>query len=186
VETLPVGRKTSSMAGLRSRPAGCGSLRSRPAGCGSPVYPQCGGRARKYSALAIDILVELTKDSHTDSTRFSAARSFFAVNDFATQANFKTSATLAWSTPNGVVRHGKIGCSCQRWVMDVISSLREILPVFTRHQTYRCNAANSGPRTNIALHSITSSARASSSGGTSIPIVFAALALMTSSNLVGC
>ena len=29
--------------------------------------------ARKYSALAIDTLVELTKDNHTDSTRFGAA-----------------------------------------------------------------------------------------------------------------
>jgi hypothetical protein len=29
--------------------------------------------ARKYSALAIDTSVELTKDSHTDSTRFNAA-----------------------------------------------------------------------------------------------------------------
>jgi hypothetical protein len=29
--------------------------------------------ARKYSALAIDTLVELTKDSHTDSTRFNVA-----------------------------------------------------------------------------------------------------------------
>jgi hypothetical protein len=29
--------------------------------------------ARKYSALAIDTLVELTKDNHADSTRFAAA-----------------------------------------------------------------------------------------------------------------
>jgi hypothetical protein len=29
--------------------------------------------ARKYSALAVDTLVELTKDNHADSTRFSAA-----------------------------------------------------------------------------------------------------------------
>ena len=29
--------------------------------------------ARKFSGLAIDTLVELTKDSHTDSTRYSAA-----------------------------------------------------------------------------------------------------------------
>ena len=36
------------------------------------------------------------------------------------------------------------------------------------------------------LHSITSSARASSEGGISRPIAFAALRLMTSSNLVGC
>src|SRR5258705_5321661 len=35
-------------------------------------------------------------------------------------------------------------------------------------------------------HSITSSARASSVGGTSIPIAFAALVLTTNSNLVGC
>jgi hypothetical protein len=29
--------------------------------------------ARKYSALAVDTLVELTKDKHTDSTRYAAA-----------------------------------------------------------------------------------------------------------------
>jgi hypothetical protein len=29
--------------------------------------------ARKFSGLAVDTLVELTKDTHTDSTRFSAA-----------------------------------------------------------------------------------------------------------------
>jgi hypothetical protein len=29
--------------------------------------------ARKFSGLAIDTLVELTKDTHTDSTRFNAA-----------------------------------------------------------------------------------------------------------------
>ena len=43
------------------------------------------------------------------------------------------------------------------------------------------------PISNIApAHSITSSARASSDGGTSRPSAFAALRLMTSSNLVGC
>jgi hypothetical protein len=41
-----------------------------------------------------------------------------------------------------------------------------------------CNAA-------IALYSITSSARASSVGGTSMPSVFAVLRLITSWNLVG-
>jgi hypothetical protein len=35
--------------------------------------PNVVAEARKYSALAIDTLVELTKDSHTDSTRFAAA-----------------------------------------------------------------------------------------------------------------
>jgi hypothetical protein len=33
--------------------------------------------ARKYSALAIDTLVDLTKDNHTDSTRFNAATRFW-------------------------------------------------------------------------------------------------------------
>ena len=42
--------------------------------------------------------------------------------------------------------------------------------------------ANNGSQS----HSITSSARASSDGGTSRPSAFAALRLMTSSNLVGC
>ena len=36
------------------------------------------------------------------------------------------------------------------------------------------------------LHSITSSARASSVGGTSSPSAFAVLRLMTSSNVLGC
>src|SRR5262245_37619646 len=36
------------------------------------------------------------------------------------------------------------------------------------------------------LHSITSSARASSDGGTSMPSAFAVVRLMTRSNLVGC
>src|SRR5207253_5816411 len=37
-----------------------------------------------------------------------------------------------------------------------------------------------------SLHSITSSARASSVGGTSMPSAFAVLRLIASSNLVGC
>ena len=41
-------------------------------------------------------------------------------------------------------------------------------------------------RTAAAFYSITSSARASSIGGTSMPSAFAVLRLMTSSNLVGC
>jgi hypothetical protein len=48
-------------------------IRSRPCGCRSPDYHQCDGRARKYSALAIDTLVELTKDNYPGSTRYTAA-----------------------------------------------------------------------------------------------------------------
>jgi hypothetical protein len=35
--------------------------------------PQMVIEARKFSGLAVDTLVELTKDNHTDSTRFAAA-----------------------------------------------------------------------------------------------------------------
>src|SRR3982751_6117745 len=42
------------------------------------------------------------------------------------------------------------------------------------------------PEDFAASHSITSSARPSNIGGTSSPIAFAALRLITSSNLVGC
>src|SRR6266481_1495457 len=41
-------------------------------------------------------------------------------------------------------------------------------------------------RDDVRLHSITSSARASSVGGTSRPSALAVLRLMTSSNLIGC
>src|SRR5262249_46080705 len=62
------------------------------------------------------------------------------------------------------------------------------------HAIGRLRARRQRPRRRAAeqrdelapLHSITSSARASSVGETSIPIAFAALALMTNSNRVGC
>jgi hypothetical protein len=44
-----------------------------PAAADRRFIPNIVAEARKYSALAIDTLVELTKDTHTDSTRFAAA-----------------------------------------------------------------------------------------------------------------
>ena len=44
-----------------------------PAAADRRFIPNIVVEARKYSALAIDTLVELTKDNHTDSTRFAAA-----------------------------------------------------------------------------------------------------------------
>ena len=60
METLPAGRK-----GLRN------SLPIQPADrrtVGNLVV-----EARKFSGLAVDTLVDLTKDNHADSTRFAAA-----------------------------------------------------------------------------------------------------------------
>ena len=42
------------------------------AGFAAPI-PNLVVEARKYSALAVDTLVELTKDRHTDLTRYAAA-----------------------------------------------------------------------------------------------------------------
>jgi len=50
----------------------------------------------------------------------------------------------------------------------------------------RCGRAAEQRDELAAFHSITSSARASSAGGTSRPSALAVLRLMTSSNLVGC
>src|SRR5262249_42505177 len=50
----------------------------------------------------------------------------------------------------------------------------------------RCRGADEQRDELAALHSITSSARASSVGGTSRPSAFAALRLIANSNLVGC
>ena len=44
-----------------------------PAAADRRFIPNVVVEARKYSALAIDTLVELTKDNHTDSTRYNAA-----------------------------------------------------------------------------------------------------------------
>ena len=45
----------------------------KPASPDRRPIPNLVVEARKYSALAIDTLVELTKDRHTDSTRYAAA-----------------------------------------------------------------------------------------------------------------
>jgi hypothetical protein len=44
-----------------------------PAGADRRTVGNLVVEARKFSGLAIDTLVELTKDNHTDSTRYSAA-----------------------------------------------------------------------------------------------------------------
>ena len=44
-----------------------------PAAADRRIIPNLVVEARKFSGLAVDTLVELTKDNHTDSTRYSAA-----------------------------------------------------------------------------------------------------------------
>jgi hypothetical protein len=44
-----------------------------PAAADRRIIPNVVVEARKFSGLAVDTLVELTKDNHTDSTRFAAA-----------------------------------------------------------------------------------------------------------------
>ena len=61
------------MAGLRPDPPAAAYCAPDPAAADRRFIPNVVVEARKYSALAIDTLVELTKDNHTDSTRFAAA-----------------------------------------------------------------------------------------------------------------
>ena len=49
------------------------STAPEPAAADRRPIPNLVIEARRYSALAVDTLVELTKDSHTDSTRYAAA-----------------------------------------------------------------------------------------------------------------
>src|SRR5215471_5363868 len=58
--------------------------------------------------------------------------------------------------------------------------------VFISRAHYRRIAASLERADRAALHSITSSARASSVGGTSMPSAFAVVRLIARSNLVGC
>ena len=44
-----------------------------PAAADRRIIPNVVVEARKFSGLAVDTLVELTKDNHADSTRYSAA-----------------------------------------------------------------------------------------------------------------
>ena len=63
MEILAAGRKPLR---IRSGYGGSDGADRRP-------IPNLVVEARKYSALAVDTLVELTKDNHADSTRYAAA-----------------------------------------------------------------------------------------------------------------
>ena len=64
METLPVGRKTLQY---------CSEYAPDPTAADRRIIPNVVVEARKYSALAIDTLVELTKDNYPGSTRYTAA-----------------------------------------------------------------------------------------------------------------
>src|SRR5215471_20720232 len=87
-----------------------------------------------------------------------------------------TVENIPWRECRGRAR-GKIGPRRQHILLGANGAMR-------RHDGNRRAAEQ---RDELAsLHSITLSARSTSPAGTSCPIVFAALRLMTSSNRVGC
>src|SRR5262245_14050809 len=91
-------------------------------------------------------------------------------------------------------RRSLLGCACPLWVIRVEHD-RDETPAYVRFAPKRTNGRSLGKsakchkRTNAPQqkhrYSITSSARASSVGGTGRPSVLAVCRLMTSSNLVG-
>ena len=60
-------------AGRPKNPAGFAPHTDDPDGADRRTVGNLVIEARKFSGLAVDTLVELTKDIHTDSTRFAAA-----------------------------------------------------------------------------------------------------------------
>jgi hypothetical protein len=65
--------RSGNPAGRSKDPPAVPEYAPDPAAADRRFIPNVVVEARKYSALAIDTLVELTKDNHTDSTRYSAA-----------------------------------------------------------------------------------------------------------------
>jgi hypothetical protein len=74
---------------------------------------------------------------------------------------------------------------CRRWVRLCPGAMSE-LPPQADLRTSSLAGLKSANRRHSAIHSITSSARASIVGGTVRPNAFAVVRLMTRSNLVGC
>jgi hypothetical protein len=65
--------RSGNPAGRSKDPPAVPEYAPDPAAADRRFIPNVVVEARKYSALAIDTLVELTKDNHTDSTGYSAA-----------------------------------------------------------------------------------------------------------------
>jgi hypothetical protein len=85
-----------------------------------------------------------------------------------------------------------LNCSCPLWVKSRHGTIKLRRPLYPRKRTWLSTAMMSALGHNrthaaqqIPLHSITSSARASSEGGTVSPSVLAVLTLTAISNLAG-
>src|ERR1700716_1318950 len=76
----------------------------------------------------------------------------------------------------------RLGCNSAMALIVLVDITETGEPTFVAHDASSLNKADEA----AAVHSITSSARASSVGGTFMPSAFAVLRLMTSSNFVGC
>ena len=65
--------RSANPAGRPKRPPEFAPNTDDPDGADRRTVGNLAVEARKYSGLAVDTLVELTKDNHADSTRYSAA-----------------------------------------------------------------------------------------------------------------
>ena len=65
--------RSGNPAGRPKNPPALPEFAPEPAAADRRSIPNLVVEARKFSGLAVDTLVELTKDTHTDSTRFAAA-----------------------------------------------------------------------------------------------------------------
>ena len=65
--------RSGNPSGRPKDPPSVPEFAPEPAAADRRSVPNVVVEARKFSGLAVDTLVELTKDDHTDSTRFAAA-----------------------------------------------------------------------------------------------------------------
>jgi hypothetical protein len=65
--------RSGNPSGRPKDPPALPKFAPEPAAADRRSIPNVVVEARKFSGLAVDTLVELTKDTHTDSTRYSAA-----------------------------------------------------------------------------------------------------------------
>ena len=122
--------------------------------------------------------------------RFTALRRSGSVDRYARRRG----EPLLTTSKSRVVRHSKFGGQCLSWVMNgptrtvsVESALPRTADIDRQDSACPFSANNRLLHCNKQhLYSITSSATASSDGGTVMPSILAVWALMTKSNLDAC
>jgi hypothetical protein len=100
-----------------------------PAAADRRFIPNIVVEARKYSALAIDTLVELTKDNHTDSTRHSAATALLDRGYGRPAQSLDLHLSMRQSDSLRQQATTRKPSACRRFALEIFFRLPRALPV---------------------------------------------------------